>query len=75
VPGHRRNYTAGCGFFFERLQDVQQGDGFRKNSTHPAALLAQVFVEVVADRAAASIKARIELWNGTLSTLREMRAA
>jgi hypothetical protein len=54
VPGHRRNYTAGCGFFFERLQDVQQRDGFRKNSTHPAALLAQVFVEVVADRAAAT---------------------
>jgi len=54
VPGHRRNYTAGFGFFFERLQDVQQRDGFRKNSTHPAALLAQVFVEVVADRAAAT---------------------
>jgi hypothetical protein len=40
--------------FFERLQDVQQGDGFRKNSTHPAALPAQVFVGVVRDRAAAT---------------------
>jgi hypothetical protein len=54
MPNHRRNYAAGCGFFFERMQDIHQGDGFRKNSTHPAALLAQVFVEVVAYRAAAT---------------------
>jgi hypothetical protein len=54
VPDHRRNYTARCGFFFERLQDVQQGDGFRKNSTPPTALLAQVFLEVVEDRAVAT---------------------
>jgi hypothetical protein len=24
VPDYRRNFTAGCGFFFERLRDVQQ---------------------------------------------------
>jgi hypothetical protein len=30
MTGYRRNFTAGCGFFFERLWDVQQGDGFRK---------------------------------------------
>jgi len=54
VPDHRRNYTAGCGFFFERLQDVQQGDGFRKGSTHPTPLLAQAFVEVLEHRAAAT---------------------
>jgi hypothetical protein len=35
VPDYHRNFTAGCGFFFERLRDVQQGDGFRKGSTHP----------------------------------------
>jgi hypothetical protein len=31
----KRNVTAGRGFFFERRWDVQQGDGFRKGSTHP----------------------------------------
>jgi len=35
VPACRRNFIAGCGFCFERLQVVQQGDGFRKGSTHP----------------------------------------
>jgi hypothetical protein len=39
VTDYRRNFTAGCGFFFERPQDVQQGDGFRKSSTHPEGLL------------------------------------
>jgi hypothetical protein len=36
MTDYLRNFTAGCGFFFERLSDVQQGDGFRKGSTHPA---------------------------------------
>jgi hypothetical protein len=35
MTGYRRSYIAGGGFFFERPQDVQQGDGFRKGSTHP----------------------------------------
>jgi hypothetical protein len=35
MTDYRRNFIAGCGVFFERLQDVQQGDGFRKGSTHP----------------------------------------
>ena len=35
MTDYLRNSAAGCGFFFERLQDVQQGDGFRKGSTHP----------------------------------------
>jgi hypothetical protein len=35
MTDYLRNFTAGCGFFFERLSDVQQGDGFRKGSTHP----------------------------------------
>ena len=30
MTDYRRNFTAGGSFFFERLQDVQQGDGFRK---------------------------------------------
>jgi hypothetical protein len=30
MTGYRRNFTAGCGLFFERPQDAQQGDGFRK---------------------------------------------
>jgi hypothetical protein len=35
MTGYRRNFIAGSGFFFERLYDVQQGDGFRKGSTDP----------------------------------------
>jgi hypothetical protein len=35
MTDYRRNFIAGCGVFFERLQDVQRGDGFRKGSTHP----------------------------------------
>jgi hypothetical protein len=35
MTGYRRNFIAGGSFFFERLCDVQQGDGFRKGSTHP----------------------------------------
>jgi len=35
MTGYRRNFIAGRGFFFERLWEVQQGDGFRKGSTHP----------------------------------------
>jgi len=38
MTDYRRSFAAGCGFFFERLQDVQQGDGFRKCSTHPSGL-------------------------------------
>jgi hypothetical protein len=35
MTDYRRSFAAGCGFFFERLQDVQQGDRFRKGSTDP----------------------------------------
>jgi hypothetical protein len=35
MTDYRRNFTAECGFFFEWRWDVQQGDGFRKGSTHP----------------------------------------
>ena len=53
VPACRRNFIAGCGFCFERLQVVQQGDGFRKGSTHPyrlRALHGPVIVAMVAVR-------------------------
>jgi hypothetical protein len=29
---YRRKFIAGSGFFFERLWDVRQGDGFRKGN-------------------------------------------
>src|SRR5260221_6621401 len=35
MTDYRRDFTAKCGFFFERPQNVQQGDGFRNGSTHP----------------------------------------
>jgi hypothetical protein len=35
MTDYRRNFIAGGSFFFERPWDVQQGDGFRKGSTHP----------------------------------------
>ena len=35
MTDYRRNFIAGGSFFFERLRDVQQGNGFRKGSTHP----------------------------------------
>ena len=35
MTDYRRNFTAGCGFFFEWPQDVLQSDGFREGSTHP----------------------------------------
>jgi hypothetical protein len=38
----RRTFTAGGGFFFERPQDVQQGDGFRKCSTPSYALPSEI---------------------------------
>jgi hypothetical protein len=42
MTDYRRNFITGCGFFFERLWDVQQGDGFRKGSTHPTGLGAAI---------------------------------
>jgi hypothetical protein len=35
MTDYRRDFTAKCGFFFERPQNVQQGNGFRNGSTHP----------------------------------------
>jgi hypothetical protein len=43
-------FTAGGGFFFERLWDVQQGDGFRKGSTDPTALLRLIKLVKMMDR-------------------------
>jgi hypothetical protein len=38
MTGCRRNFIAGGGFLFERRQDVQRGDGFRKGSTPSSGL-------------------------------------